>query len=179
MSTDAAEGDNQNEGEKTADEDENEKPKQRIPSMVKVKKLPKYLRKITDEDLMRFPKPLPPVVEETPIEVLPKEKRVPAQERTLKEISSINERIASLVQVRQMGLQTPENKKELKQLMKDRKEKTVELKKLQIKQRSANKYRAMKKKIVRCDEIDLFLPNRNVSFRLNVYSKRNRNCILN
>jgi hypothetical protein len=48
-----------------------------------------------------------------------------------------------------MGLATPENKKQLKQLMKDRKKKAYELKRLQSKQRASNKYRVKRRKIVR------------------------------
>ena len=84
-----------------------------------------------------------------PLEPLAKQKRQPAQERAYKELSSINERIASLVQVRQMGLSTPENKKQLKQLMKDRKKKAYELKRLQSKQKASNKYRVKRRKIVK------------------------------
>jgi hypothetical protein len=83
-----------------------------------------------------------------PLEPLTKIKRHPAQDRAYKELNSINERIASLVQVRQMGLATPDNKKQLKQLMKDRTKKAYELKRLQSKQRASNKYRVKKRKIV-------------------------------
>jgi hypothetical protein len=48
-----------------------------------------------------------------------------------------------------MGLATPENKKQLKQLMKDRKKKAYELKRLQSKQKASNKYRVKRRKIVR------------------------------
>jgi hypothetical protein len=47
-----------------------------------------------------------------------------------------------------MGLSTPENKKQLKQLIRDRDKKAFELKRLQSKQRSSNRYRIKKKKIV-------------------------------
>jgi hypothetical protein len=48
-----------------------------------------------------------------------------------------------------MGLSTPENKKQLKKLMVDRKKKAYELKRLQSKQRASNKYRNKQKKIVK------------------------------
>jgi len=97
--------------------------------------------------LIEDPTQLPPLPG-GPLEPLAKQKRQPAQERAYKELSSINERIASLVQVRQMGLSTPENKKQLKQLMKDRKKKAYELKRLQSKQKASNKYRVKRRKIV-------------------------------
>ena len=84
-----------------------------------------------------------------PLEPLAKAKRQPAQEKIFKELTSINERIASLVQVRQMGLATSENKIQLKQLMQDRKKKSFQLKRLQCKQKSSNKYRDKRKKIVK------------------------------
>jgi len=48
-----------------------------------------------------------------------------------------------------MGLSTPENRKQLKQLMKDRKKKAYELKRLQSKQKASNKYRVKRRKIVK------------------------------
>jgi hypothetical protein len=48
-----------------------------------------------------------------------------------------------------MGLSTPENKIQLKQLIRDRDKKGFELKRLQSKQRSSNKYRIKKKNIVK------------------------------
>jgi len=105
-------------------------------------------RKPTDEDIIEDPTQLSQTTG-GPLEPLPKRLRQPAQERAYKELSAINERIASLVQVRQMGLSTPENKKQLKQLMVDRKKKAYELKRLQSKQRASNKYRNKQKKIVK------------------------------
>jgi len=80
---------------------------------------------------------------------LDKQKRQPAQQRVYNELSDINQRIASLVQVKQMGLSTPENHKQLKQLMKDRKVKAFQLKRLQSRQRASNKYRVKQRKIVK------------------------------
>lgn len=100
------------------DEEEQEK-KTRKKKSYYVKK-----RKATDEDIIEDPSKL---IQTTggPLEPLPKKVRQPAQERAYKELSAINERIASLVQVRQMGLSTPENKKQLKQLIVDRKKKLM------------------------------------------------------
>jgi len=47
-----------------------------------------------------------------------------------------------------MGLSTPENRNQLKQLIRDRDKKAFELKRLQSKQRSSNRYRDKKKKII-------------------------------
>ncbi|CAF4412548.1 unnamed protein product [Rotaria sp. Silwood2] len=104
-------------------------------------------RKPIVEELFEDIKELP-AVKGIPLEPLSKQKRQPAQERGFKELSDINDRIASLVQVRQMGLSTPENRKQLKQLMKDRTTKTYEIKRLQSKQRSSDKYRIRRKRIV-------------------------------
>jgi len=103
-------------------------------------------RKPADEDIIEDPSQLSEQQNGGPLEPLPKKLRQPAQERAYKELSAINERIASLVQVRQMGLATPENKKQLKKLMVDRKKKAYELKRLQSKQRASNKYRNKQKK---------------------------------
>ncbi len=105
-------------------------------------------RKPADDDITEDPSQLSQITSGS-LEPLPKRIRQPAQERAYKELSAINERIASLVQVRQMGLSTPENKQQLKKLMKDRKKKAYELKRLKSKQRASNKYRNKQKKIVR------------------------------
>ncbi|CAF2101870.1 unnamed protein product [Rotaria magnacalcarata] len=107
----------------------------------------KKRKPIPDEELIEDPNNLPPVPG-TPLEPLAKQKRQPAQERIFSELSAINDRIASLVQVKQMGLSTAENRKQLKQLMKDRKKKTYELRRLQSKQRASNKYRVKRRQIV-------------------------------
>lgn len=146
------------EGEKTADDDSDgefipkSKTKIRLTVSGKPRKPPRRERKITDEELMKHPL-ITSELEASLLDSLEKDKRQPAQERAVKELSSINERIASLVQVRQMGLSTPENKKQLKQLFKDKRAKITELKRLQTKQRSSHKYRDLKKKIVRMKEI--------------------------
>ncbi len=127
------------------DDDEEEKAEKK-----KKKKKSYYVkkRKPTDEDIIADPTQATQTSSGS-LEPLPKKLRQPAQERAYKELSAINERIASLVQVRQMGLSTPENKKQLKQLMVSRKKKAYELKRLQSKQRASNKYRNKQKKIVK------------------------------
>ncbi|CAF0966037.1 unnamed protein product [Didymodactylos carnosus] len=74
--------------------------------------------------------------------------KAPAQELALRELNDINERIASLVQVKNMGLSTADNAKQLKKLVQARKKKAQELKRLQSKQRASNKYRDKRKKKV-------------------------------
>ncbi|CAF1588411.1 unnamed protein product [Adineta ricciae] len=120
----------------------NEKQEKKKKSAVRIKK-PKILQEKILEDPTQVP-PIPGI----PLEPLAKQKRQPAQERIFKEITAINERIASLIQVRQMGLATAENRKQLKQLIKDRNTKGFELKRLQSKQRSSSRYRVKKKQIV-------------------------------
>ncbi|CAF3356407.1 unnamed protein product [Rotaria socialis] len=131
------------------DDDDDEEEEEQQQEKKKKKKKSYYVkkRKPTDEDIIEDPSKLAQTTG-GPLEPLPKKIRQPAQERAYKELSAINERIASLVQVRQMGLSTPENKKQLKQLMVDRKKKAYELKRLQSKQRASNKYRNKQKKIV-------------------------------
>jgi len=120
-----------------------------------------------------------------PLEPLAKAKRQPAQEKIFKELTSINERIASLVQVRQMGLATSDNKIQLKQLMQDRKKKSFQLKRLQCKQKSSNKYRDKRKKIVKKNILFIYLFQKHhellffLLFRSNIYSIQNRNYIRN
>ncbi len=123
------------------DDDEREKKKKKKKSYY-VKK-----RKSNHDDIIEDPTKL--IQTGGPLEPLAKKLRQPAQERAYKELSEINERIASLVQVRQMGLATADNKKQLKKLVADRKKKAYELKRLQSKQKASNKYRNKQKKIVK------------------------------
>ncbi|CAF3242012.1 unnamed protein product [Rotaria sp. Silwood2] len=104
-------------------------------------------RKPIPVELIEDLRELPPLGK-IPLEPLSKTKRQPAQERAYKELSTINDRIASLVQVKQMGLLTAENRKQLKQLFKDRQTKTFEIKRLQSKQRSSTRYKDRRKRIV-------------------------------
>jgi hypothetical protein len=133
-----------NDEDKDDEEAKKKKQKKTYPLTHPIKIRKPVEKEIFIEDPTQIP-PIPGI----PLEPLSKRKRQPAQERLFDQLSSINERIASLVQVRQMGLSTPENKKQLKQLIRDRDKKAFELKRLQSKQRSSNKYRIKKKKIVK------------------------------
>ncbi|CAF1291047.1 unnamed protein product [Rotaria sordida] len=125
------------------DEDDEEKKKKNKKKAYFIRK-----RRTVEEDLLfEYPIKLPSATG-GPLEPLVKQKKTPAQERIFQTLSSINERIATLVQVRQMGLSTPENRRQLKQLIKDRKKKFFELKRLQSKQKSSTTYRVKKKQIV-------------------------------
>jgi len=88
------------------------------------------------------------IISDIPLEPLAEKKRQPAQERVFKELSDINQRLASLIQIRQMGLSTPENLKQYKQLVADRKKKAYELRRLQLKVRASNRYRDKRRQIV-------------------------------
>ena len=72
-------------------------------------------RKYIEPEVIPDPTDIPSIIQGKLLETLTKRKRQPAQEKVYKELSEINERIASLIQIRQMGLSTPENKKQLKQ----------------------------------------------------------------
>lgn len=74
--------------------------------------------------------------------------RTPAQEAVLKDLKEISERIANLIQVKSMGLLTPENQKTLKKLIEQKKQRTTDLKRLQSKQRASTRYRERKKRRV-------------------------------
>ncbi|CAF1081493.1 unnamed protein product [Rotaria sordida] len=100
-----------------------------------------------DEELIEALDKLP-TVNDVPFEPLSKGKKQPAQERIYIELSAINERIASLVQVKQMGLLTVENRTQLKQLLKDRRKKAYTIRYLQASQRATTKYREKQRKIV-------------------------------
>ncbi|CAF1024873.1 unnamed protein product [Rotaria sordida] len=104
-------------------------------------------RKLADEELLKDLKKLSSV-RGIPLEPLSTQIRQPAQERVFKELSAINDRIASLIQVKQMGLLTPENRQQLQQLMKDRRTKAYALRRLQLKTKASNRYRVKRRKIV-------------------------------
>ncbi|CAF0847934.1 unnamed protein product [Adineta steineri] len=74
--------------------------------------------------------------------------KTPAQEAVISEIKEISERIASLVQVKNMGLSTSDSSMTLKKLLQQKKERTAELSRLQSKQRSSARYRQRKKRCV-------------------------------
>ncbi len=66
----------------------------------------------------------------------------------IKEIKEISERIASLVQVKNMGLSTSDSNQILKKLLKQKHERCAELSTLKSKQRSSARYRQRKKQTV-------------------------------
>lgn len=74
--------------------------------------------------------------------------KTPAQESVIQEIREISERIASLVQVKNMGLSTADTNQTLKKLLTQKKERGAELSRLQSKQRSSARYRQRKKRTV-------------------------------
>ena len=81
----------------------------------------------------------------TAAEILAKKTRAPAQEKVSKEIHEINERIIQLVQVKNMGMATAEQEKQLKKLLVEQKKKTNDLKRLKTEQSAKKRARDMKK----------------------------------
>jgi len=81
----------------------------------------------------------------TAAEILAKTTRAPAQERVSKEIHEINERIIQLVQVKNMGMATKEQEKQLKKLLVEQKKKTNDLKRLKAEQAAKKRAREIKK----------------------------------
>lgn len=79
---------------------------------------------------------------------LAKETRVktPAQEAIAAEIVEIGERIANLIQVKNMGMSTEETNLTLKKLIRQKKERATELSLLKSKQRAGLRYRQRRKK---------------------------------
>ncbi|CAF4447621.1 unnamed protein product [Rotaria sp. Silwood2] len=124
------------------DENQEKKKKKKKKKNYNIKK-----RKLGHEESIEDPRALSSVGNVL-FEPLPKDKRQPAQERAYKELSAINDRIASLIQVKQMGLLTAENRKQLRQLMKERKTKTYAIRRLQSRQRASTRYRTKRRKIV-------------------------------
>ncbi len=81
----------------------------------------------------------------TAAEILAKKTRAPAQEKVSKEIYEINERIIQLVQVKNMGMATAEQEKQLKKLLVEQKKKSNDLKRLKAEQTAKKRARDMKK----------------------------------
>jgi hypothetical protein len=81
----------------------------------------------------------------TAAEILAKKSRAPAQEKVSKEIHEINERIIQLVQVKNMGMATTEQEKQLKKLLVEQKKKTNDLKRLKAEQAAKKRAREAKK----------------------------------
>ncbi|CAF3351676.1 unnamed protein product [Rotaria socialis] len=74
--------------------------------------------------------------------------KTPAQEAVIEQIKDISERIASLVQVKNMGLSTTDSNITLKKLLQQKKERASELRCLISKQRSSARYRERKKRCI-------------------------------
>ena len=74
--------------------------------------------------------------------------KTPVQEGVIQQIKEISERIASLVQVKNMGLSTADSNLTLKKLLQQKKERATELRNLQSKQRSSARYRQRKRRAV-------------------------------
>lgn len=74
--------------------------------------------------------------------------KTPAQEAVIQQIKEISERIASLVQVKNMGLSTADSNLTLKKLLEQKKERAGELRCLISKQRSSARYRERKKRCI-------------------------------
>ena len=72
--------------------------------------------------------------------------KAPVQEAIVREIKEISDRIANLMQVKDMGLSTDETDFTLKKLIRQRKERSTELSLLKSKQRAGLRYRQRRKK---------------------------------
>jgi hypothetical protein len=81
----------------------------------------------------------------TAAEILAKKTKAPAQEKVTKELHEINERIIQLVQVKNMGMATNEQEKQLKKLLVEQKKKANDLKRLKAEQAAKKRYREIKK----------------------------------
>lgn len=81
----------------------------------------------------------------TAAEILAKKTKAPAQEKVSKELFEINERIIQLVQVKNMGMATTEQEKQLKRLLVEQKKKSNDLKRLKAEQAAKKRYREAKK----------------------------------
>ena len=81
----------------------------------------------------------------TAAEILAKKSKAPAQDRVSKELHEINERIIQLVQVKNMGMATNEQEKQLKKLLVEQKKKSNDLKRLKAEQTAKKRYREIKK----------------------------------
>jgi len=81
----------------------------------------------------------------TAAEILARKTRAPAQDKVSKEIYEINERIIQLVQVKNMGMATAEQEKQLKKLLVEQKKKSNDLKRLKAEQTAKKRAREIKK----------------------------------
>ncbi|CAF1644201.1 unnamed protein product [Adineta ricciae] len=82
----------------------------------------------------------------TATEILAKKTKAPAQDKVSKELHEINERIIQLVQVKNMGMATNEQEKQLKKLLVEQKKKANDLKRLKAEQAAKKRYREIKKR---------------------------------
>ncbi|CAF1243948.1 unnamed protein product [Adineta steineri] len=82
----------------------------------------------------------------TAAEILAKKSKAPAQEKVANELHEINERIIQLVQVKNMGMATNEQEKQLKKLLVEQKKKANDLKRLKAEQAAKKRYREIKKR---------------------------------
>ena len=87
----------------------------------------------------------PPERIRTAAEILAKKTRAPAQEKVSKELHEINERIIQLVQVKNMGMATTEQEKQLRKLLVEQKKKSNDLKRLKAEQAAKKRAREAKK----------------------------------
>lgn len=81
----------------------------------------------------------------TATEILAKKSKAPAQDKVSKELHEINERIIQLVQVKNMGMATVEQERQLKKLLVEQKKKSSDLKRLKAEQAAKKRYREAKK----------------------------------
>ena len=117
----------------------------------------------------------------TAAEILAKKTKAPAQDKVSKELHEINERIIQLVQVKNMGMATNEQEKQLKKLLVEQKKKSNDLKRLKAEQAAKKRYREIKKVEVKNfqnsheSEMSLFFS----SVRSKLYVKKILNWLLN
>jgi len=133
-----------------------------------VTKRPKNRAESSDPEFEPDLSPVPKQTEKirTAAEILAKKTKAPAQEKVSKELHEINERIIQLVQVKNMGMATNEQEKQLKKLLVEQKKKSNDLKRLKAEQSAKKRYRELKKvkHILRRSIVDENLLEKNRSF---------------
>jgi hypothetical protein len=97
------------------------------------------------ETITEIPTKKTPEKIRTAAEILARKTRAPAQDKVSKEIYEINERIIQLVQVKNMGMATAEQEKQLKKLLVEQKKKSNDLKRLKAEQTAKKRAREIKK----------------------------------
>jgi hypothetical protein len=97
------------------------------------------------ETITEIPTKKSPEKIRTAAEILARKTRAPAQDKVSKEIYEINERIIQLVQVKNMGMATAEQEKQLKKLLVEQKKKSNDLKRLKAEQTAKKRAREIKK----------------------------------